>query len=98
MLLGLSSYGGFGDPKDSKTLFLGVETKSNIKDFDFTSSLHFGRTYADTSQLGLIDDINSSVYSSFDISLAKKKVLNDKDYLSLRGIAALKVRKSTNEI
>mgnify|MGYP006062606743 FL=1 len=94
MLLGLSSYGGFGDPQDSKTLFLGVETKSNLKDFDFTSSLHFGRTYADTSQLGLIDDINSSVYSSFDISLAKKKVLNDKDYLSLEVSQPLKLEKA----
>ena len=94
MLLGLSSYGGFGDPKDSKTLFLGVETKSNLRHFDFTSSLHFGKTYADTSQLGLIDDINSSIYSSFDISLAKKGVLNDKDYLSLEVSQPLKLEKA----
>ena len=98
MLLGLSSYGGFGDPKDSKTLFLGVETKSNIKNFDLTSSLHFGRTYADSSQLGLIDDIKSSIYSSFDISLAKKGILNDKDYLSLEVSQPLKLEKAQMQL
>lgn len=83
MMLGLSSMGGFGGSGNSLTSFLGIELKRKIKNFDLRSSLHIGNTDVTAPRLGLIDDVSDSIYSSFDISLIRKGVFNNRDTFSV---------------
>ena len=83
-LLGISSVGGFGRPDNSITSFMGVEMVTRTEEVILRSSIHIGQTQSDFNQLGLIDNIEDTYFSSFDLGLYKENVFMLNDSLGIQ--------------
>ena len=55
----------FGKPDNSLTSFMGVELLTRTEEIILRSSIHIGQTQSDFNQLGLIDNIEDTYFSSF---------------------------------
>ena len=82
-LLGISSQGGFGSPDKSLTSFFGIEALTRTKDFMWRSSFH-GQTESDFNQLGLIEDIEDTYFSSFDLGVYKENIFMKNDSIGIQ--------------
>jgi len=83
-LLGISSIGGFGKPDNPLTSFMGVEVTTRIEEILLRGSMHIGQTQSEFSQLGLIDNIQDSYFSSFDLGIYKENVFMRNDSLGIQ--------------
>ena len=83
-LLGLSSQGGFGSPKNTLSSFFGIEALTRTKKFMWRSSLHVGLTESDFNQLGLIEDIEDTYFSSFDLGVYKENIFKKNDSIGIQ--------------
>ena len=83
-LLGISSQGGFGSPENTLTSFFGIEALTRTKDFMWRSSLHVGQTESDFNQLGLIEDIEDTYFSSFDLGVYKENIFMKNDSIGIQ--------------
>ena len=83
-LLGISSVGGFGKPDNSLTSFIGVELVTRTEEIILRSSIHMGQTKSEFNQLGLIDNIEDTYFSSFDFGLYKENIFMRNDSLGIQ--------------
>ena len=83
-LLGISSKGGFGQPDDSSTSFLGIEFLNKYNDISIRSALHLGQSHSNFTQSGMIKGVDDAYFSSFDIELFKENVFVDGDALGIQ--------------
>ena len=83
-LLGISSQGGFGSPENTLTSFFGIEALTKTKDFMWRSSLHVGQSESDFNQLGLIEDIEDTYFSSFDLGVYKENIFMKNDSIGIQ--------------
>ena len=82
-LLGISSEGSFGQADKSLTSFIGVDFLTRVKDTFFKSSFHAGMTSSAFNQMGMIEDIEDTYFSSFDIGIYKDNIFTNSDSLGV---------------
>ncbi len=82
-LLGISSEGGFGQADKSLTSFIGVDFLTSVKDIYFKSSFHSGMTSSAFNKMGMIEDIEDTYFSSFDIGIYKDNIFTNSDSLGV---------------
>ena len=82
-LLGISSEGGFGQADKSLTSFIGVDFLTSVNDFCFKSSFHAGMTSSTFNKMGMIEDIEDTYFSSFDIGIYKDNIFTNSDSLGV---------------
>ena len=78
-LLGISSEGSFGEADKSTTSFIGLEFLKRMKEYYSKSSLHIGQTSSVFNQMGMIEDIEDTYFSSFDFGIYKENIFTDRD-------------------
>ena len=83
-MLTISSMGGFGQPGSASTSFLGLEFLTRKNNFNFRSSLNLGKTRSDFNQIGIINGIEDTYFSSFDFGLYKENIFTKNDSLGLQ--------------
>ena len=93
-LLGVSSEGSFGQADKSLTSFIGVDFLNSVKDTLFKSSFHVGMTSSTFNQMGMIEDIEDSYFSSFDIGIYKDNIFTNSDSLGLEVYQPLRSERS----
>ena len=82
-LLGISTEGSFGQADKSITSFIGLDVLNKVKDIFFKSSFHMGMTSSTFGQMGMIENIEDTYFSSFDIGIYRENVFTNSDKLGL---------------
>lgn len=82
-LLGISSEGSFGQADKSLTSFIGLDFLNRVKDTFFKSSFHVGMTSSAFNQMGMIEEIEDTYFSSFDIGIYRDNIFTNSDSLGL---------------
>ena len=80
---GISTSGGFGQPLNNSTSFVGFEFSKRVQDITYKSALHIGQNQSNFSQSGMIKGLDDSYYSSFDFGVYKEDLFSGSDSLGI---------------
>ena len=78
-MLGSSFRGAYGRLDDTLTYFSGINSSFTFSNFRFMGSYFYGMSKPDLDRQGMVKDISRLTSSSFNLTLYKTGLLNEKD-------------------